>query len=213
MGRRRCLVAGACLLWSRGTLPVPPPQRNLQSLPGTGTGTGTGAAHRARRSSPIRRPASPAEYPGRTDYAASDPGLPPSGETLPTLGVVDHFDRFPGAADFAPLVGDCAANGAAWALRDTPTWMPRDKWTLPNEQLMPSTAVMSMACSPSSRPPTSSGTARPSGLSVATRIADGRASNGSTATGAKTGRSSRTSLKNSAISATGCLCWVGSRDA
>jgi ketosteroid isomerase-like protein len=23
--------------------------------------------------------------------------------------------------------GDCAANGAAWVLRDTPTWMPRDK--------------------------------------------------------------------------------------
>ena len=46
---------------------------------------------------------------------------------LPPLGVVDHFDRVPGAADPA-LVGPNAARCAVWGrLRDTPTRMPQDK--------------------------------------------------------------------------------------
>ena len=86
----------------------------------------------------------------------------------------------------------------AWRCRET-------KWTSPSEWLMPTTAAMSMACSPSSRPPTSSGTPGiVSGSRWGRRTADARASSGSPPTPAKTGRSSRSSLRSFAISAIGC---------
>ena len=52
-----------------------------------------------------------------------------------------------------------------------------------------------------------------SGPSMAAATGDARASAGSTPTPAKTGRSSKASLRSFAISAIGRLCWVGSRDA
>ena len=52
-----------------------------------------------------------------------------------------------------------------------------------------------------------------SGPSMAAATGDARASAGSTPTPAKTGRSSKASLRSFAISAIGCLCWIGSRDA
>src|ERR1700726_4442270 len=89
-------------------------------------------------------------------------------------GVVDNFDRFSGAADPAlvaptPLAPPCGGGYAilAWRCRET-------KWTLPSEWLMPTTAVMSMACSPSSRPPTSSGTRESTGPSTGAATADAR---------------------------------------
>jgi hypothetical protein len=78
---------------------------------------------------------------------------------------------------------------------------------------MPTTAAMSMAYSPSSRPPTLSGTRGSSGLSMGAATADARASSGSPSTPKKTGRSSKSSLRSFAISGIGCLCLEGSKDA
>ena len=46
---------------------------------------------------------------------------------VPRLGVRQFMRELPGAAGPALLVPDSALYGAAWRLRDTPTWMPRDK--------------------------------------------------------------------------------------
>jgi hypothetical protein len=78
---------------------------------------------------------------------------------------------------------------------------------------MPTTAATSMAYSPSSRPPTLSGTRGSSGLSMGAATADARASSGSPSTPKRTGRSSKSSLRSFAISGIGCLCLEGSKDA
>jgi len=82
-----------------------------------------------------------------------------------------------------------------------------------NKQVRRPVAHLQVFLVTSSRPPTSSTTRASSGPSTGAATVDARASSGSPSTPAKTGRSSKASLRSFVISAIGSSCWVGCKDA